>query len=226
MNIGDRFNTIEEIKEKCNEYAKNNNFYFKYVRSDKHCLYARCGLTNCLFEMRFFRSIDKRHGSIVLYNYKLTSIINHHTCNCEDGTVDYSKLDTSTLENQLRSVVLNDMTIKTRSLITIVEGMTTQTVKNSKIYRIKKRIIDKYKYNFRKCYQYIYSFVNFINDIGGYGIFKKNPSSTFIRVFIGPLSIKSIKNYTRKLISLDGAHIKNIFSNTLLVATCLDPNNN
>lgn len=88
-----RINTIIEIKEKHCEYAKNNSIYFKYIRLYIHCPNAICCLMNCPYELIFFRSIDKRNGDINLFNYKLTSIIGHHTCNCEDGTVDFVKVD-------------------------------------------------------------------------------------------------------------------------------------
>lgn len=149
MNIGDWYETRMKSK-KCRTLAFDNNFFFMLIRWDEHFVSALCCLQGCFYQMQFFKFRDLRNEYESTYNNCLTGINGVHTCGCNNG-IDQRKIENSFLEEQLRNVVLKDMDIKVDTLVTMIEEMTGIKYMYNAVYKIKQKIIEKFKFNCHKC---------------------------------------------------------------------------
>ena len=222
--VGDQFDTIQDLRRACKEYAVQENFEFKTSHSDKkryriHCVSSE----QCPWHLHATLIAVERSGDAKMVEIKVLD--NEHTCNGV-RTLHHRQAGAALISSAIQGRVQDHP--KYRPVEVVRDARREQGIKisYSTAWRAKEDAVAKINGSHEDAYAQLPQYCT--------DIVTSNPSSTvviertddnrFLRLFICYAASASGFAHCRPVLGLDGAHLKGKYLGILLSATATDAN--
>ncbi|KAG7559351.1 Zinc finger PMZ-type [Arabidopsis thaliana x Arabidopsis arenosa] len=215
---GKLFKDKKEMGRQMQLFAMENNFEFRTKKSDSTRYILRCIDEKCSWRLRATRV--KASYSFIIKKY-----VSEHCCDSSLRKVNHRQATTRTLGEMISNHFRGEkLALKPKQLIEKFRHDNGIGVSYSKAWRAKDHAIDVARGTPDDGYEFLPMWMYMVNEKnpGSVTFIEVDPDNKFKYAFLafGP-SIRGFK-LMRKVICIDGAHLKSNFKGTLLGASAQD----
>jgi MULE transposase domain/MuDR family transposase/SWIM zinc finger len=222
--VGDQFDTMQNLRRACKEYAVQQNFEFKTSHSDKKRYRIHC-VSSEKCPWRLHAALVPVECSGDAKTVEIKAIGDEHTCNGV-RTLHHRQAGSSLISSVIQGRVQDHPGYRPVEVIRDARREQGIKVSYSTAWRAKEDALAKINGSHEDAYaqlpQYCTDLVT--SNPGSTVVIERTDDNRFLRLFICYAASASGFAHCRPILGLDGAHLKGKYLGILLSATATDAN--
>ncbi|KAH9686718.1 SWIM-type domain-containing protein [Citrus sinensis] len=200
ISVGQEFDNVQHFRRVLESYVIKNGFDLNRIKNEKGRFRAKCSNEGCPW---FIYAALVESGT----KFRIQKLNNVHECN---GVLENKEASYKWIASQFEGTLKNNPKMPVKAMKDELVSNLGVKASMKKMYRAKKRAMDKLNGNYANSYQRLRDYAQ---------ILKQSNPNTFVALKNGFI------NGCRWFIGLDGCHLKGYFGGVLLSAVTLDANN-
>ncbi|XP_024957371.2 uncharacterized protein LOC107177619 [Citrus sinensis] len=226
ISVGQEFDNVQHFRRVLESYVIKNGFDLNKIKNEKGRFRAKCSNEGCPW---FIYAALVESGT----KFRIQKLNNLHECN---GVLENKKASYKWIASQFEGTLKNNPKMPVKAMKDELVSNLGIKASMKKMYRAKKRAMDKLNGNYANSYQRLRDYAQILKQSNPNTLVKmkfvssfdkdRRPALKFQRFMLSFVALKNgFINGCRWFIGLDGYHLKGYFEGVLLSAVALDANN-
>ncbi|ESR54253.1 hypothetical protein CICLE_v10023995mg [Citrus x clementina] len=226
ITVGQEFDNVQHFRRVLENYVIKNGFDLNRIKNEKIRFRAKCSNEGCPW---FIYAALVESGT----KFRIQKLNNVHECN---GVLESKEASYKWIASQFEGTLKNNSKMPVKAMKDELVSNLGIKASMKKMYRAKKRAMDKLNGNYANSYQRLRDYAQLLKQRNPNTLVKMKFVSSFdkdrrlaLKFQRFMLSFAALKNGfingCRRFIGLDGCHLNGLFGGMLLLAVALDANN-